>query len=70
MSSHIFCISRRILILIIFSVFVFPAVAEEKHAGEKSAESAYQGAGSPIESAKQVITPGAPMITAVEFEKA
>jgi nitrite reductase (NO-forming)/hydroxylamine reductase len=56
--------------LAIFSVFAFPAVAEEKHAGEKSAETAYQGAGSPIESAKQVITPGAPMITAVEFEKA
>jgi nitrite reductase (NO-forming)/hydroxylamine reductase len=70
MSSHIFSISRRILILVIFSVFAFPAVAEEKHAGEKSAETAYQGAGSPIESAKQVITPGAPMITAVEFEKA
>lgn len=70
MSSHFLCISRRILILAIFSVFAFPAVAEEKHAGEKSAETAYQGAGSPIESAKQVITPGAPMITAVEFEKA
>ncbi|RKZ69787.1 MAG: nitrite reductase [Gammaproteobacteria bacterium] len=70
MSSHSFRISRRILIVVIFSVFTFPAVAAEKHAGEKSAETAYQGAGSPIESAKQVITPGAPMITAVEFEKA
>jgi nitrite reductase (NO-forming)/hydroxylamine reductase len=56
--------------LLILSVFAFSAAAEEKHAGEKSAETAYQGAGSPIESAKQVITPGAPMITAVEFEKA
>ncbi len=70
MSPHFFCISRRILMLVIFSVFAFTAVAEEKHAGEKSAETAYRGAGSPIESAKQVITPGAPMITAVEFEKA
>ena len=70
MSAHFLCISKRILILVIFSAFTFPAVAEEKHAGEKSAETAYQGAGSPIESAKQVITPGAPVITAVEFEKA
>ncbi|MCK5498033.1 MAG: c-type cytochrome, partial [Gammaproteobacteria bacterium] len=58
------------MLLVMFSIFSSSASAAEKHAGEKDAETAYQGAGSPIESAKQVITPGAPSITTAEFEKA
>ena len=58
------------MLLVMFSIFSGSASAAEKHAGEKDAETAYQGAGSPIESAKQVITPGAPSITTAEFEKA
>ncbi len=64
-------ISRSpILIFIIFSLFSFSVFAAEKHPGEKSAETAYQGAPSPIESAQQIITPGAPPITTEEFEHA
>jgi len=51
-------------------MFSCSVIAADKHAGEKDAETAYQGAGSPIESAQQVITPGAPSITTLEFEKA
>ena len=70
MSPHFFCIYRRIQILVLLSMFSCSVIAADKHAGEKDAETAYQGAGSPIESAQQVITPGAPLITTVEFEKA
>ena len=70
MTPHFYCICRRIMLLVMFSIFSSSASAAEKHAGEKDAETAYQGAGSPIESAKQVITPGAPSITTAEFEKA
>jgi nitrite reductase (NO-forming)/hydroxylamine reductase len=58
------------LISFIFSLCSFTVLAENKHAGEKSAETAYQGAPSPIESAQQVITPGAPSLSAIEFEHA
>jgi nitrite reductase (NO-forming) / hydroxylamine reductase len=70
MTPYFFCICRRILILVTLSMFSCSVIAADKHAGEKDVETAYQGAGSPIESAQQVITPGAPSITAVEFEKA
>ena len=70
MSPHFFCIYRRIQILVLLSMFSCSVIAADKHAGEKDAETAYQGAGSPIESAQQVITPGAPSITTIEFEKA
>jgi nitrite reductase (NO-forming) / hydroxylamine reductase len=63
-------IYRLLIVLLMLPLSTLTTSAAEKHAGEKSAETAYQGAGSPIESAKQVITPGAPAITAVEFEKA
>jgi nitrite reductase (NO-forming)/hydroxylamine reductase len=54
-------------------IFIAPSTgfAEEGvHAGEKSAEKAYEGAPSPIETAKHVVTPGAPSITETEFEHA
>ncbi|MBL1143079.1 MAG: nitrite reductase [Proteobacteria bacterium] len=63
--------TRKFLIAFtLFSLCTHTVYAEEKHAGKKSAETAYQGAGSPIESAKQIITPGAPSITSEEFEHA
>ncbi len=60
---------------LLFALLVLPLCsltvnAEEKHAGKKDVETAYQGAPSPIESAKQVITPGAPSISSEEFEHA
>ena len=62
---HLSVISAALMCLL-----VFPALAAEKHPGGKSEETAYQGAPSPVQSAKQIITPGAPSITAEEFEKA
>ncbi len=67
MTASIHRLSITLLILLGFS---FTAHAETKHAEKKSAETAYQGAPSPIKSGQQVITPGAPTLTAAEFEHA
>lgn len=70
MLGHSYNISKYILTLVIFSLFSYSVIAAEKHPGEKNPETAYQGAPTPIESAQQVITPGAPPITPEEFERA
>jgi nitrite reductase (NO-forming) / hydroxylamine reductase len=54
----------------VFSLCSFTLSADNKHAGDKSAETAYEGAPSAITSAQQVITPGAPSLTPEEFEHA
>ena len=70
MSLQCLYLRRSLLSLFIFSLFSFPVIAEEKHDPAKKPEEAYQGAPSPIESATQVITPGAPTITTEEFDHA
>ena len=64
--------SRKILmaLAVLFLSSFSVNAATSKHAGESSAEAAYQGAPSPIESAQQIITPGAPALTSEEFEHA
>ena len=56
--------------LVVLSLCSFTLSADNKHAEGKNPETAYQGAPSPIESAQQIITPGAPSLTATEFEHA
>jgi nitrite reductase (NO-forming) / hydroxylamine reductase len=63
-------IRRLLLALIILPLSSLTVNAENKHAGEGSVEKAYEGAPSPIESAQQVISPGAPSLTSEEFEHA
>jgi len=64
-------ITRLATLTLFTSLFpVFVAADEKEHAGSERPETAYQGAPSPIEPAKQIITPGAPPITAEEFEHA
>ncbi len=70
MLSGTFNIQKVLIVLFSFSLCSFTVVAETGHADTKSPETAYEGAPSPIESAQQVITPGAPSITAEEFEHA
>lgn len=41
----------------------------ERHSGATEGEMAYRGAPSPIEGGKRVVTPGAPDMTEVEFER-
>lgn len=67
-------IPRSILSFICLSLTLSMNVrgAEEdaEHAAPTAPETAYEGAPSPIESGKQVITPGAPPITEEEFGRA
>jgi nitrite reductase (NO-forming) / hydroxylamine reductase len=41
----------------------------QRHTGASEGEMAYRGAPSPVEGGKQVVTPGAPSMTEVEFER-
>ena len=62
---------KFIILTLLATLFpAFLAAAEKEHAASDKPETAYQAAPSPIEAAKQVITPGAPPITAEEFEHA
>ncbi|HSR62701.1 MAG TPA: cytochrome D1 domain-containing protein [Gammaproteobacteria bacterium] len=67
---------RRFSVLILVLLFSTTSIAEEgkqegkQHASPDKPETAYEGTPSPIESAKQVITPGAPPITQEEFDRA
>jgi nitrite reductase (NO-forming)/hydroxylamine reductase len=65
-----FLIRSVTLVFIATLLPAFLSAAEKEHAASDKPETAYQGAPSPIEPAKQVITPGAPPITAEEFEHA
>jgi nitrite reductase (NO-forming) / hydroxylamine reductase len=68
--SRVDSINKILISLIILLLISFSVNAKEKHAEGKSPETAYEGAPSPIESAKQVISPGAPSLTSEEFEHA
>jgi nitrite reductase (NO-forming) / hydroxylamine reductase len=70
MSSGSGSIHRFLIAFLTLSLCSLTVNAEDKHAGEKDVETAYEGAPSPIESAQQVITPGAPSVSAEEFEHA
>ena len=68
MPTGIISTSNLLIILIIFFVALpFNVFAVEEHAAPDKPETAYQAAPSPIETAKQVITPGAPPLTEQEF---
>lgn len=53
-----------------FFLISLHAWAAEEHAGEDKPSMAYQGAPSPIDEAKHVVTPGAPDMTEDEFARA
>ena len=73
--SLLYLVTRSVFVLLtfLFPVTVLADTTKEQaaeHAPPGKPETAYQGAPSPIEPAKQVITPGAPPITEEEFEHA
>lgn len=66
------CTLKRIVLTSLTLALCLPlsAMAAEPHADSKSAETAYEGAPSPIETARHVHTPGAPAMTEEDFEHA